>query len=420
MFKRSIRPPDDIVPNPNDPAAVPPSTVGPDQLVQPGDPHGVTVDPTTTFAGAPPRIIPSAWSGWPADWWPPMWGSSGLQSLTDCAWMCVDLNASLFATMPPYLVGARTNINAGWLDNPDPDLYASWEEFAKQLWWDYQAVGEAFVLVTSRYATGWPARFHVVPPWFVNVEMEEGRRYYSIGAADVTADILHIRYSGTTIDMHGHGPLEAGNLRMVAAQMLAQYGTQFVTSGAVPTGVLTHPEKLEADQAAALQAQWVAARQANLGLPGVVSGGLTFEPIQMNAEEMALIDLVNYNERRICVLLGVPPQIVAVPTTGDSMTYRNIAMLFDFHWRAGLRPKAQTIMAALSQWALPRGVRVEVNGDAYVQPEPLERAQTYQTLASIVDPITGQQALTVDEIRTAERLDTTTAPDATTATGVLK
>ena len=60
------------------------------------------------------------------------------------------------------------------MTNPDPDLYGSWNEFAKQLLWDYQAAGEVFVLVTARYATEWPARFHVVPPW--TVERRDGRR----------------------------------------------------------------------------------------------------------------------------------------------------------------------------------------------------------------------------------------------------
>src|SRR5262245_52688317 len=78
IFRRSIRPPydpSDITPNSNPPGSVPPSTVGPDQLVHPGDPHGVTVTgPADAGTGPPPRIIPSAWSGWPAGWWPPMWG----------------------------------------------------------------------------------------------------------------------------------------------------------------------------------------------------------------------------------------------------------------------------------------------------------------------------------------------------------
>src|SRR5215471_10431638 len=199
LFTRSIRPPDDITPNPNDPAAVPPSTVGPDQLVSPGDPHGVTVDatvpPTTT---PPPRILASAWSGWPADWWPPAWGTQ-LQTLTDTAWCCVDKNASALASMPPYLVGAAPSLTTDWLRNPQPDTYTSWEEFCKQLFWDFQGAGEAYVLATSFYSTGWPARFHVIPPYLVTAELgPDGRRRYTIGGNPVTTnELLHLRYQST-------------------------------------------------------------------------------------------------------------------------------------------------------------------------------------------------------------------------------
>ena len=62
-------------------------------------------------------------------------------------------------------------------------------------------------------------------------------------------------------------------------------------------------------------------------------------------------------------------------------------------------------MSALSGWALPRGTTVELDRDAYIAPPPLERAQTAQILNAIVDPVTKQPALTVDEIRDAERLD---------------
>jgi hypothetical protein len=65
-------------------------------------------------------------------------------------------------------------------------------------------------------------------------------------------------------------------------------------------------------------------------------------------------------------------------------------------------------MGALSNWLLPRGTRVELNRDAYIEPEPLQRAQTAQILNAIVDPATGQPALSVAEIRAAERLDNST------------
>ena len=74
------------------------------------------------------------------------------------------------------------------------------------------------------------------------------------------------------------------------------------------------------------------------------------------------------------------------------MTYSNVVSLFDYHWRASLRPKAAAVMGALSAWALPRGTTVELNRDAYVQPDPLARAQTEQIYA-------GLGVLSVDEIR---------------------
>jgi HK97 family phage portal protein len=402
LFTRSIRPPD--IPNDN-PGGVPPASVGPPDY-QPGDPDGVTVQAGPVIP-PPPRVSgPQPWDGWPAEWGLSWNGRRA--GLTDIAWKCLDLNASLLATMPPYLVDASPNLDADWINNPEPSIYTSWEEFAKQLFWDYQ-LGEAFVWALTRYATGWPARYRVIPPWMVNVEMQGGFRRYNIGSRDVTGDILHIRYQSSIDDAHGHGPLEAGQSKLIAADIFARYGTQFAAAGGVPTSVLEHPDELDADQAAALQAQWVAARISSIGEPAVLSGGVTWKATQVNPKDMALAELSALTESRIAVLLGVPPFLVGLPSGGDPMTYANVTSIFDYHWRAGLRPQAQTVMGALSQWLLPRGTRVEVNRDAYIQPEPYQRAQTYEILNRI-------GAMSVDEVRAAERLDdqaarlTTTAP----------
>jgi HK97 family phage portal protein len=371
-FSRAIRPPDPI-----------PTT-------NPGDAHGVTV---TTSGPPPPRVPvppPQTWAGWPAEW--------------DTAWACVDLNASVFASMPPYLVNAApSGIDDTWLVNPDPDLYTGWDEFAKQLLWDFQ-LGEAFVLCTARYASGWPARFHVIPPWTVNVEMDAGHRRYSIGNREITDDLLHVRYQGTTADAHGHGPLEIGAGRLLASRMLMQYASGYAAAGGVPTSILEHPEDLTPEQAAELRSQWVTARVSALGEPAVLSGGVTWRATQTTPKDMALVDLAGWNDARIAVMLGVPPFLVGLPSGGDSMTYSNVTALFDYHWRAGLRPKAQLLMGALSGWLLPRSTVVEVNRDAYIRPGPKERAETAAILNGITDA-QGNPVMTVDEIRSAERLD---------------
>jgi HK97 family phage portal protein len=417
LFTRAIRPPDPEQPNANDPASVPPATVGP-PAVNPGDPHGVLLAADPPSGPPLPTIVPSAWSGWPAEWQTPNWNGR-VAALADTAWMCIDLNASVLSTMPPYLVDAAPTLNADWLVNPHPDIYTSWEEFAKQVFWDYMAVGEAFIVADSYYATGWPARFHCVPPWTVNVELEQGRRFYSIGKLDVTSAMLHIRYKSSVSDGHGHGPLEAGAARLVAAQVLATYATKLASGGGIPTSVLEHPEELTAEQSALLQAQWVQARLSSIGEPAVLSGGVTWKPTQLNPKDMALLELSQFNESRIANLLGVPPFLVGLPSGGDSMTYSNVTALFDYHWRASLRPKAQSVMSALSGWALPRGTRVELNRDEYVSPGPLERAQTAQILNSIVDQF-GNPALSVDEIRQMERLDNSAPATGDLTSGVLQ
>lgn len=397
------------MPNANEPADNPPASVGPPAATS-GDPNGVSVVEVGTPSAWPRSSVrPSAWSGWPAEWQTPLWGGR-TADLTDTAWTCIDLNARVVSIMPPYLVGSADSLNADWLNNPDPDIYNSWIDFAKQLLWDY-LLGEAFVLVTARYNTGYPARFHVVAPWLVDVDVVAGMRRYRIAGDVVTGDIIHVPYQIRTDEAHGHGPLEAGAGRIVAARLLSRYAYNMIAGGGLPTGIIEHPDELTAQQSRDLQAQWVEARQASMGLPAVLSGGVTFKADGYSPEQLALTELSRWNESRIAVLLGTPPFLVGLPSGGDSMTYSNVSQIFDYHWRAGLSTFATTCMAALSFHLLPRGTSVEVNRDEYVKPDPLTRAQTWAIYAGL--------GLPWESIAEAERFDVA-APSATLTSGVFQ
>jgi HK97 family phage portal protein len=226
----------------------------------------------------------------------------------------------------------------------------------------------------------------------------------------VTDDVLHIRYKSTTDNARGVGPLESGKARLVAAGVLARYATEIAEGGGIPYYALEVPRRLTKTEADDLLQQWWDSRTRNLGKPAVLSGGVTAKQLQMTPQDMALLELAQFNESRIAILLGVPPFLLGLPSGGDSMTYSNVSSLFDFHDRAGLKPKAVHVMSALSGWALPRGQSAELNRDEYSRPAFKERAEANAILFD-------RGVLTAEEWRTMERLVGTESAEALTGGG---
>lgn len=399
----TARSPLDITPNTN-PPGVPP-TVGPDDYT-PGDPDGFELLGVPVEARALPQLVPAPWDGWPSTWDMPWWNNMGGSALVDTAWTCLDLNSRVLAGFPRYkLRNGQVVEPESWMENPDPRIYSSWYEFAKQLFWEYQ-LGEAFILATDYFSSGWPMFFRVIPQSLMTVEMDGARRVYSIGRVDVTADILHIRYKSSTDQAHGIGPLEAGGARMTAASVMQQYTRDIVRNGGINLQTLETDQMLSEGDAQDISDQWVTSRRANVGRPPVLDAGVKLVDHQMSPKDMALIEISQFTDSRIAILLGVPPFLAGLPSGGDSMTYSNVSALFDYHDRSALKPFATDVMSALSQWALPRGSSVELNRDEYSRPPLAERANAYATLAAIEDE-TGR-AITVAEIRAMERLNSAT------------
>ena len=199
-------------------------------------------------------------------------------------------------------------------------------------------------------------------PWLASiVEIgKDGRREYKIGNVDPGPDLLHIRYKSTTSSARGIGPLDAGQTRLVAAGLLQRYASRVIASGGVPYYVMKHPRELSGTQVADLQAQWYQSRMNALGMPAVMSGGVELEQLQMSPADMTLLELSQYYESRIAILLGVPPFLVGLPSGGDAMTYSNTQSLFDFHWRSGLRPKVAPVVRPVAVGAAG-GTDIEVN-----------------------------------------------------------
>jgi phage portal protein BeeE len=369
------------IPNANPPASVGAGTAD-------GDAHGFEIEPSDVVGRSLPTFHPSPWSGWPAEWSTPNWDmQSRYNELVDVAWRCLDVNASVLSTMPVYRTsGGKIVEPVSWMINPDPRIYTSWHEFAKQLFWDYQ-LGEAFVMLVDSFTTEYPRHFRVVPPWAFHVEIQGGTRRYRLGditGPDVTSEILHIRYKSTTDGARGIGPLSVAGGRMLTAGIMNKYVREAAATGGIVSQTIETEKSLDDQEAQDLITQFLASRVQAPTAPAVFDGGTKL--VDHNAtspKDMAMHELSQFNESRIAVLLGVPPFLVGLPSGGDSMTYSNVSSLFDFHDRSYLRTAAANVMAALSYWALPRGQAAELNRDEYSRPAFDARAGAWEKFVNI-------------------------------------
>src|SRR5690606_5147153 len=150
----------------------------------------------------------------------------------------------------------------------------------------------------------------------------------------------------------GVGPLEAGGARMVSAATIARYVSGLVETGIAPPYYIKTDKPLTKDQAVGVLDGYLETRAGRPGEPAIMSGGASLDaPPTKSATEMALVELSQFTDSRIAIMLGVPPFLVGLPSGGDSMTYSNVSSLFDFHERASLGPKVSAVSSAISRWA---------------------------------------------------------------------
>jgi len=312
----------------------------------------------------------------------------------------VDLIGRSLASMPILTSMDSSPVpNPAWVDNPEPAVYVSMVDAMKAIVNSLLMRGAAFIVATARHPSGMVARWVVLNPDMVEITMDEfGMPTYFIRGVGIVprSEILHIRYQVWPGIPFGVGPLEAAWRNTVGADALERWGTELAIGNGIPTAILQSQTKLTGEQARALKQSWAEAAMTRGTLPVVLSGGLTYTPLNLKPAEVGLLDLRAFDEARIASCFGVPLWLVGLPMQ-DGLTYATVVGTFDYFWRATLRPLSVDIMQALTQFCLPVGVAVRHDADHFIRPALPERAQAYKILVD-------SGIVTVDEIRVWENM----------------
>jgi HK97 family phage portal protein len=268
---------------------------------------------------------------------------------------CIQLNSQQIASMPLRFEGT---FEPAWVSSPDPVYYPNGiSDAIFSAVRSFYGWGDAFLYITSRYATGFPSNWTVLDPSVVVVELENGRRTYRVNETELRAnDVVQV-----TRDPGG-GLRGTSALRAYASQSWSQIGAgttaqNIMGGGTVPPVTLMSKRKLTAENARAIQDQWVEARSRyGSGVPAILSSADFEKPeaLNINPKDLALLDLAEYDARVLASAFGVPAFMINLPMTG-SLVYQNPAELRELWWWSELHPTAKRMADAITANMLPRG-----------------------------------------------------------------
>lgn len=308
---------------------------------------------------------------------------------------CVQLNAQQIAAMPMRFFGPPSVSDPAWVSAPDDNWFPNGIADAV-----FAAVdnlyrwGDAFLHITSRYATGFPSGWTVLDSEAMHVQRQDGRRVYKYGQQPLNADdVVQISRNPCAGAVRGTPALSPFGSQMLSAISSSDLTRTLNESGS-PQSVLKSKRKLTKDQAEALQAQWVARTAARRGVPAVLPPEVEFEKLGFTPAELELVDVQQFDARVIASAFGVPPFMLNVPLDGG-LTYQNPAMLFEVWWRTELRPTSKLVANALTANMLPRGSWVEFDARDLLAPDFKTDVDAWKVL------VTDMQIATKDEARAA-------------------
>lgn len=386
------------------------SSRGPDTRIELGRPgdfvEGGDGTPQPGDLGFPHA---SRWPGWPNSWEPPyfdtgpartmgggygpaafMGGGPLLVGRVSTVFSCTDLISRTLATMGlKVLVNGTPVPPPEWTENPEAEVYTSIVEAMQGLVNSLLHRGNAYVAPTARESDGTVARWVVLNPDMVEVEPgADGLPVYRVNGMNIPrTELLHMRYQTWPGSPLGVGPLEACSRNLIGADAMQSWGTELAVTNGIPTAVLSSEAKLTRPQADEVKQSWAEAAMSRGTLPAVLSGGLTYTPLNLRPADVGLLDLRMFDEQRIASCFGVPLWLVGLPMA-DGLTYSTVDGTFDYFWRVTLRPLAYNIGAALSGWALPRGAMLRFSSEQITEPNVQDRANVYKTMidAGVITP----------------------------------
>ena len=309
---------------------------------------------------------------------------------------CVRLLADTVSSLPvgAYVRRGRNRLpyatvygeQPKWVAKPNPETTRL--EFYEQIVTSFKLEGNAYVLIV-RNDMGDIEELYVVDPRNVRIErlapneplvyfvkVRDSQGIYEQRLTD--KDILHIPEFRLPGQRYGLSPIAACRTTIGSAMAADTYAAAYFGNAANPGGVIEVPGELTQEQASDIGRDWNITHTGpyRAGKIGILSGGASFKPLQINANDAQLLDTRRFSVEEIARIFRVPLSLLGHPVAG-AMSFASVEAQNLSFVQHSLRPILERIEQSLSTLLPESDGFIRFNLDALLRGTTIERYDAY-------------------------------------------
>ena len=215
------------------------------------------------------------------------------------------------------------------MTEPTPELdWAGWIELVVTY---LQIAGNVYVL-KERQKTNKISALYLLRPDRVTInggKMGAESYTYEVGGTEYDIpkeDICHLTLPNPAGDLYGLSPLQVLARTVNLDLNMTDYSKVFFQNAGVPSGLLKIKRRLQSqEEATTIRSRWRSqfGGKGNYHRVAIMDDDAEYQPMGGVPKDLALNELRNVTEARICAVFGVPPILIGANVGLERATYSN-------------------------------------------------------------------------------------------------
>ena len=238
-----------------------------------------------------------------------------------------------YQVVAPSTEGVIIEIEQGILYDlmTTPNPYSDWYSFIERLVTFLMVAGNAYVLKERSKGDQVTALYLLRPDRVTIVAGDYGAEsfVYTVGGKDYgieSRNMCHLALPNPAGDVYGLSPLQVLARNVNLDLNMTDFAKTYFQNAGVPSGLLKVKKRLSTqEEASVIRSRWRSQFGGvnNFHRVAILDEDAEYQPMSNTPKDMALNDLHNLTESRICAVFGVPPILIGANVGLQRSTFSN-------------------------------------------------------------------------------------------------